>query len=103
MMIPYASKLKQSCALIATLGLLFCGSCHAERGGGDFNRGGYDHENNNSSNYNHDYNNNNYNGSGSRTWIVPNEGYVNPAYAGACSTVQQCDDDGNCVENQVCN
>lgn len=92
------------CMLV--LGLLTCVSGFAMRGGGgegrggDFNRGG-------------DYyrGNDDYRG-GYRDGVYYDNRVADPAVVVAvpegevsesCSSVQQCDNDGNCVQSQVCN
>ena len=101
-------KAKPSCALLFAIGLL---STVASQAAGRFGGGGdYHHDFNNNVNVNHDYQVNDYhgtyyNGGGiyGHNW---NDSAVVVGYPGVggtnCSTVEQCDADGNCDENQEC-
>lgn len=100
----YGKTHKYLCGFIFAICLLSCAVCDAMRGGGggvhrggdNFNRGG----DLNRGDFNHrDYNRDNWDNAGAV--VVPEGGYVTSP--GSCSTVQQCDSDGNCVQNQVCN
>ncbi len=78
--------------VVLVIGLLTCMVSHAGRGvmNNNFHADNY----NERPDYNNNYNNND------RLWISPGAVYVNPT---SCSTVQQCDDEGNCSQTQVCN
>ena len=96
---------KKICVFIFLVGLFSCTACYAARGGGGYDHGGY---NNDNSYTPHDYNNNsgtdyhgdyyNRGGWGAPAIVIGDPG-SDQTY---CSTVQQCDSDGNCQENQVC-
>lgn len=90
------------------LGLLISTAGNAMHGGGgarggNFNRGG---DFNRGADYNRgpDYNRDDY-----RNGAYYDNGWVAPAvvpeggYSSPCSTVQQCNDQGDCVQTQVCN
>ena len=96
-MFPFTRN--KSCAMLLALGVLSNSACFAGRGG--IGVGGYDRPTvfNNDTNYNH-IDNNNLNGANNRVWIDPNAVYANPT---VCSTQQQCDDNGNCVQSEICN
>ncbi len=104
-------------AVVLILGLLISTSCNAMRGGGGgFNRGvgggyhqgGVDRSNVDRANVDrpNDYHANGYYYGGNAVAPavnvnVPYGAY--PSYPNSCSSYQQCDSYGNCVENQVCN
>ena len=94
-----SSALKKSYGLILVIGLISSTASFAGRGG--MGVGNYDHpaELNNRPDYNR-VDTNNINGVNNRVWIDPNAAYISPT---VCSTQQQCDDNGNCVESEVCN
>ena len=101
----YTMNRKGFCAFIFAIGLFSCVTCHADRGGGGgaFNNGGYDH--NDTYNNNGNFNNDNHDGyyEGGVEVGAPGAVYLVPSSPTTCSTVQQCDSDGNCMQNQVCN
>lgn len=111
----YFKTHKCLCGLMLMFGLLTCAAGIAGHGGGgrggDFNRGGDE-------NRGGDYNRGGYdnrgrydNRSGYRDGVYYDNGFAGPGVvvgvpddeASSCSTVQQCNDDGNCVQTQVCN
>lgn len=86
------------------LGLLFSTTCYSDRGA-DFRGGAYGEHLNDNEYIGHSpdgINGNYYRGDYyyGGNWGEP--AIVVGAPASNCSPVQQCDDDGNCVENQVC-
>ena len=96
---------KKSFALIFALGLFSCTACNAERGGDvrGYSNGIHDDNNNydHGTNYNNSNNGNYYHGGGD--WGAPAVVIGVPgSNAPTCSTVQQCDSDGNCTQSQVC-
>ena len=90
----------KSFVLIVVLGVFSCTSCYAERGGDvrGYSNGAHGNDNNfNNGNY---YRGDDYHGS---NWGVPAVVIGVPgSNAPTCSTVQQCDSDGNCTQSQVC-
>ena len=94
-----SSAIKRTYILLLVIGLLSTSVSYAGRGG--MGVGNYDHpaDVNNRPDYNH-VDVNNVNGLNNRVWIDPNAAYINPT---VCSTQQQCDDNGNCVQSEVCN
>ena len=110
---PYLKTHTGLCGLILILGLLTCAVGNAMHGGGggggrggDFNRDG---DYNRGGDYNRDGDNNR---GGYRDGVYYDNGADGPGVvvgvpegesSSTCSTVQQCDDDGNCVQSQVCN
>ena len=101
----YMMNHKKSCALILAIGLFSCVACHADRGGGGYENGGGFQHNDNYNNGGSDYNDENHDidYNSSVGFGAPGIEYVAPATSTNCSTVQQCDSNGNCIESQVCN
>lgn len=99
---------KWFCALIFAIGLFSCAVCQGARGGGVYNNGGgynrgdYNGGGYNNGVYNHDYYNGGNWGAPAVVVGVPGADYDSD-YQTTCSTTEQCDSDGNCSQNQVCN
>ena len=97
-------------SFLFVLALFVCTSTNAGYNVAYSHGGGYEHDNgyNPNGGYNHDGDDNNYNNNYYRGNDWNNSGVVIDvpsvnSLAPGCSTVKQCDNNGNCVLDQICN
>ncbi|MCX7117473.1 MAG: hypothetical protein NTW94_06165 [Legionellales bacterium] len=98
---------KLACLFIFLLSLLTCSVGNAWRGGGGgdfhggggYNHGAYNYHGGDNYHNNDYYHGGNYYGGAAVVGVPIIGGY----YGSSCSNVQQCDQNGNCVQQQVCN
>lgn len=85
--------------MLFAMGLFFSVDAFAARGGyerGAYDRGGYTNDSRTDA-YSRDW--------GEPAVVIenPDTDYSASNFSTSCSTVQQCDTNGNCTQNQICN